>query len=139
MRINRNSRRNTVRPTMRTNSSRRRLNCATAADYDREELVDNYGVEEADMIIEAAQALGYSAERVSESVNRGAWFVCPDAYSATDVAEQYFEATGAFEGLPEQFDWMVDYLDTRAYGANLLSAAYSYEGDGFYVLDLINF
>ena len=139
MRINRNSRRNAYRNAMRTNASRRRINCATAADYDREELVDNYGEDEADMIIEAAQALGYSAEKVSDRVNRGAWFVFPSAYTAEDVAEQYLDFTAAFDGLPEQFDWMVDYLDTRAYGENLITAAYSYKGDGFYVLDLINF
>ena len=136
----RNNRRSAVsRRTIRTNANRQRLNCATAADYDREELVDNYGEDEADMIIEAASALGYTAEKVSDRVNRGAWFVFPSAYSAEDVAEQYLDFTAAFEGLPEQFDWMVDYLDTRAYGENLLSAAYSYKGDGFYVLDLVNF
>lgn len=133
--MKRNTRRNFSRRMLNSNRRRASLNSAVS-DYAAitEELSDLYSKEDAKWIIEAANYLNYEPEIVA---NRS-WAVFYDVYSWADFAEQFLEYTGAFEGLPEEFDWLIDYFDFAAYGQNMSYSSYMYrnEQDGIVVVDL---
>ena len=120
------------RTSVRTNSNRRRLNCATAADYDREALIERYDDEDmADKIIEAAIALGYSNNKCI-TTDWDVYYVNTDA----EFGETWLEMAYDLSQLPANFDFLLDYFDYEAFGKAFLSGAYYYKGDGFYVIDV---
>lgn len=128
MRINRNSRRNA----MRTNASRRNLNCNTMGTYDIEALAENYGTESAHLIVRAARALGYSND---ECISHE-WEIFYDCYTPDDFGHAYIEWANELIDLPDSCDWVRDYLDYDAYGRALLSGMYYWQSDNCYVVDI---
>jgi len=134
--MKRNNRRDFSRRMLNSNRRRAKLNSALSENVRTAlEETGNYEDWEIDEIIKAANALGYQDNEVADHE----WIVIPASDSVADFAEEWLNYTYAFEELPEDLDWMIDYLDYKAYGNMLLSYMYvNNNGNGNWVVDATN-